>query len=353
MNSFILFFKKSPGFLYAFILILGIECFLHFFPKTDYIDPTGIFYTNLKRKIAESENNFDFIMLGDSRSLSIYGKKGDGSEPSFYNFSLPAAGIRYLPYFVDKYLKNNKKPFAILFALDPEQFHPNQTKAFHIDPKIWQLFKHRLLNLFTLFENLKQYEGKEAYFIFKESFPMLLPSYRHREGLEKLLTGMKGSDLIEGNFPYYKSNLRLENLTLSTNGQVNLGTYLELPPGITFDWIQMNVNRAVEKLNHSVPDLNGLDLFLEYAKEKNLTILLIEVPHAEGYATTQFYQMVREGYREREKKYDFVYFFEFPNHSYPLDHFAEGIHFNDKGEKRVNQEFYTYIWPQILKFYKP
>ncbi len=351
MNSFISFFKNTPGFTLSLILILGIEGFVGLFPKMDYIDPTGVFYTTLKRKIAETPHHFDFIMLGDSRSLSIKGKHSIEGSPSFYNFSLPAAGTRYLVYFMDKYLEKNRTPKAVLFAIDPEQFKPSQTKAFHIDPKIWQIFKHRLLNLFSLAENMRQYEGREAYFIFKESFSILIPTVRHREGLSKMLTGMKLEDIRTGNFPYYRSNLRLEALTQETQGQVNLGTYLEIPPGITEDMIRENVRRSADSLNKQEPDLQTLDHFIDYARSKGFPIVLLEIPHAEGYATTKFYNLVREGYRKRAQEYEHVHFFEFPSHSYPLNHYAEGIHFNEKGEERVNREFDEYIWKEVLKLF--
>jgi hypothetical protein len=353
MNSFTLFFKKSQGFLGALLVIIALEIFIGSAPFMKYLDPTGVFYTTLKRGIAESENNFDYIMLGDSRSLSIKGKPGDDSNPSFYNFSLPAAGTRYLIYFVEKYLDNNKPPEAIIFAIDPEQFKPSQSKAFHVDPKIWMIFKHRLLNLFSLTENLKQYEGKEAYFILKESVPILIPSVRHREGLEKLITSMKPKDLQQGDFPNYKSNKRLESLTATTYGQVNLGTYLEIPPGITLDMIQQSVENSINNLDHENIDLSSLDELIAFAQEKGIGIYLLEVPHATGMAETKFYLKIRSEFRLRAEKYDHVHIFSFPDNSYPIDHYAEGIHFNEKGEKRVNKEFDTFVWPRILELRNP
>jgi hypothetical protein len=353
MNSFTLFFKKSQGFFGALLLVLLIEVFIGFAPFMKYLDPTGVYYTTLKREIAESEQNYDYIMLGDSRSLSIKGKPGDDSNPSFYNFSLPAAGTRYLIHFVEKYLQNNNPPKGIIFAIDPEQFKPSQSKAFHVDPKIWMIFKHRLLNLFSLTENLKQYEGKEAYFILKESVPILIPSVSHREGLEKLLTSMKIKDFQEGNFPYYKSNKRLESLTASTYGQVNLGTYLEIPPGITLDMIQQSVDNSINNLDHDNVDLSTLDDMINFAEERGIDIYLLEVPHASGMAETKFYKKIRREFQLRAETYDHVHVLKFPDLSYPIDHFAEGIHFNEKGEKRVNKEFDSFIWNRILDLRNP
>lgn len=352
MNSFISFFKKSPALIGTLVVVLGLELFLGFAPFMDYLDPTGVYYTTLKRNIAESKNDYDIIMLGDSRSLSIYGKQGTPTDPSFFNFSLPAAGTRYLTHFMDKYLVNNKTPQIVVFALDPEQFKASQLLAFHMDPTIWQIFKHRLLNLFSVWENWTQYEGKERYFIFKESLPNAIPTYRHREGLEKMLTGMKAKDLLNGDFPYYKSNKRLEALTYETQGQVNLGTYLEIPPGITQEMIQKTIDASIHHLESTAVSLESLDHFLEYAKTKGFRVVLLEIPHAEGMATTRFYTEVRNGFRERARTQDHVELLEFPQHSYTLDHYAEGIHFNGLGEKRANQEFDTYIWPKLREMAK-
>ncbi|WCL50873.1 DUF1574 family protein [Leptospira sp. GIMC2001] len=350
MNSFISFFKESKGFLWALVIVLCFELFLGLYPKTDYIDPTGVFYTTLKKEIAETKNDFDYIMLGDSRSLSIRGKKPEGNSPSFYNFSLPAAGTRYLKYFVAKYLEHNARPKAIIFALDPEQFRPaQQTSGFNVDTKIWALFKHRLLNLFSISENLQQYEGKEAYFIFKEALPNIVPSVRHRDGLDKTFTGMKGREVLEGDFPYYKSNTKLAELTNETYGQVNLGTYLEIPPGITLDMIQETVDSSVKILNQESADLQTLDEFLDYCENLNIPVILLEVPHAEGFTSTRLYKEVRLGFLERADKRKNVHWVPFPDANYPLDHFAEGIHFNEKGEVRVNRDFDNHIWPKILQ----
>lgn len=353
MNSFISFFRKAKGFSYAALFIIGIEIVVGFAPFMDYLDPTGVYYTTLKRSVAETKNDYDYIMLGDSRSLSIFGKHSKDGSPSFYNFSLPAAGTRYLPYFIDKYLTANERPKAILFAIDPEQYKPSQVQAFHVDPKIWTLFKHRLLNLFSLRENMEQYEGKEAYFIFKEALPNLIPTVRHREGLEKMLTGMKPKDILNGDYPYYKSNIRLRDLTEETYGQVNLGTYLEIPDGITMDMIQKIVNDSIPGLNKTKSDMSSLDVFLDYAESKNIPIILLEIPHAEGLPQTSFYQEVRAGFKDRAKTRSHVHYLEFPGLSYPIDHFTEGIHFNEKGEERVNKEFNQVIWPKVLELNKP
>jgi hypothetical protein len=364
MNLFISYFKKSPAFSIAIFLVIVIEIFLLSTPKLDYLDPTGVFYTTLKRKVAESENNFDYIMLGDSRSLSILGKKSnpaqnttidfqnnlniiDLSQPSFYNFSLPAAGTRYLKYFVDKYLTSNQKPKVIIYALDIEQFRPGQSQAFNVDPTIWSIFKHRLLNLFSLTENLSQYQGKEKYFILKESLPYTIQSVRHREGLDKLLTGMRIKDIKQGDLPYLRSNQRLEKLTDETNGQVNLGTYLEIPPGITNDMIQEIINGSIQAQKDEIPNMITLLDFIHYTNQLQIPLVILEVPHAEGLPESNFYKRVRKEFIQISKNNLNVIYLSFPSKSYSLDYFAEGIHFNAKGEERVNREFNDSIWSQI------
>lgn len=368
MNLFISYFKKAPAFSIALTIFLLLEAIMHFAPIMNYLDPTGIYYTTLKKQVAETENNFDYIMLGDSRSLSIKGrrinsvdenssnmiktKKDDQTnvlDYSLYNFSLPAAGTRYLEHFIDKYLSHNKAPRAIIYALDIEQFRPGQAAAFNVDPKIWGIFKHRLLNLFSFTENISQYEGKEQYFILKEALPYTLPSVRHREGLDKLLTGMRPKDFQTGNLPYLRSNQRLEALTQETLGQVNLGTYLEIPPGITLEMIQELVQGSIDAQEKENPNMENLISFLEYTSKKKIPVVILEVPHASGLPESTFYKKVREEYKKISNQYKNVYFQEFPSSSYPIDYFAEGIHFNGKGETRVNDEFERFVWPMITK----
>ncbi|NCN08399.1 MAG: DUF1574 domain-containing protein [Leptospira sp.] len=360
MNLFISYFKKSPAFFISVAIIVLLEGIMYFAPILEYMDPTGVYYTSLKRDIAESENNFDYIMLGDSRSLSIKGRKSNlnsqenansiaQDQYSLYNFSLPAAGTRYIQHFIDKYLAHNKKPRGIIYALDIEQFRPGQSAAFNVDPKIWSIFKHRLLNLFTFTENVSQYKGKEQYFILKEALPYTIPSVRHREGLDKLITGMRPKDIQNGDLPYLRSNQRLEKLTKETYGQVNLGTYLEIPSGITLDMIQEIVDGSIEAQNSETPNMENLVSFLEYASQKKIPVIILEVPHADGLPQSAFYTKVRLEYKKIAEQYSNVYFQAFPSNSYSLDYFAEGIHFNGKGEIRVNEEFEKFIWPNISK----
>ena len=147
-------------------------------------------------------------MYGDSRSLSILGKKKIRQEDySMYNFSLPAAGSRYFKYYLKKYLKNHPKPKAVIWAADPEQFQASKSFSFNADKALWAQYKHRLLNLFSVSENFDQYEGKELFFIMKESVPNLILSIKHREGIEKAVSGIKLHQLKNFKFPNVEINL--------------------------------------------------------------------------------------------------------------------------------------------------
>jgi DNA-binding XRE family transcriptional regulator len=95
-----------------------------------------------------------------------------------------------------------------------------------------------------------------------------------------------------------RSNQRLEALTQETLGQVNLGTYLEIPPGITLEMIQELVQGSIDAQEKENPNMENLISFLEYTSKKKIPVVILEVPHASGLPESTFYKKVREEYKK-------------------------------------------------------
>ncbi|MBI3396359.1 MAG: hypothetical protein HY042_11030, partial [Spirochaetia bacterium] len=113
--------KKFPALWITVGILALIEVGVRLAPA-EYGMGAGIFLSNYYRKLADADGPvFDYVVLGDSKSMSLKGHKPTTDEPySVYNFSMPALGPRYFPFFLEKYLRHRSKPpAAVIFAADP------------------------------------------------------------------------------------------------------------------------------------------------------------------------------------------------------------------------------------------
>ena len=350
MNSFISYSKKVPAFTITVLLIVIIEVALYFIPNLHYLEGGGSFFTYYKKQIAEDKKqSFDILLLGDSRSLSIHGVKEKEGEFTMYNFSLPAAGPRYFKFFLKKYLENHSNPKLVIWAADPEQFNHTKSKTFDTDKNLWNQYKHRLLNLFTFPESLEQYKGGELLFIAKEYLPLMMYSFKYRQGFGDLLNGLKMETFTNRETYHTKQNHMIETITSNHNGQINLGDY--------FIADENEVAKSYVKYIEGLDKVKDFDIeplvdFLEYCKEKQIKVLVLNIPRVDGLNQTKFFQSVVPAIREKTATFPNAKYLEFPKMDYPLSLFSESIHYNSAGDKQLNTDFKTYVYPEIISYIK-
>lgn len=342
MHSFILFFKKSQAFWISLFVIVIFEISLHYIPNLHYYDGTGSFFVYYKREIIENPNkNFDILLLGDSRSLSLLGVK---DTPTLYNMSLPAAGPWYYKYLLKKYIKYHGKPRLVVFAADPSTFISTKSGKFNLNPEIWNEFKHRLLNLFTYSETWEQYEGTELFFISKEYLAQSLYSVRYRQVFDWIL-GARLQNLIQGENTLYKRNKMIEELVNSTNGQINLGDFFFAPEGSS----EIEKERWIKHFQQGEINPNAVLQFMDYCRDEKMKVVLLNLPKIEGLQNTYFHKKAKEFYKSLPEIYPNVTYLEFDNMDYPASYFGESIHYSPSGEKVLNKEFIESIYPKLVK----
>jgi hypothetical protein len=219
---------RYPALAAVILIFVTLEIAVRVLPVR-YAMGAGVFLTEHRRLLAEaSEPEFDYIILGDSKSLSLKGHAPTAGEPyAIYNFSMPALDTRYFVHFVDKYLKNRKHPpSAVIYAGDPGLFQTSWNRPNHdpdmaysddvnesvanyaykrfvrrigyatgglkkpsgqLSPEmknmLWDAYSHRYLNLFSITELFGQFTGAERVFILKEALPLLYHTYRYREAI--------------------------------------------------------------------------------------------------------------------------------------------------------------------------
>lgn len=348
LKNFIL---ENKAFIFTIVCIIFIELILYTVKNIHYIDGGGAFLTTYKKLIAENNSlQYDILMYGDSRSLSIKGNIRDDKHPlSLYNFSLPAAGPRYFQYFLKKYvIHHSTKPKVVIWAADPEQFMNSKAKTFDSKPELWTNYKHRLLNLFSFFESYEQYEGKESFFILKEYLPYTFLSIKHRQGIESILMGFKFKYILGRDLPNIKRNLLIKSIVDSNHGQINLGNYFFAPEDIG----EEEFHKKLKQLQNPKFSLEPLQEFIEYCQKEKLKLIVLNLPRVKGLNRTPYFnKIVPEIKQLTLSKQDTIYL-EFPEMDYPISLFAESIHYNPKGEIKLNNDFMDYVYPKIIEFSK-
>jgi len=408
---------KYPALLITIIFFILIELILHILP-VEYGSSAGIFLTNHRRKLAEaSAPEFDYIILGDSRSMSLMGHAPTGKEPySVYNFSLPALGPRYFKYYFKKYLRNRKyKPTAVIFSGEPKHFvlgalNPHHDPAllyskstedslaeylwnrFHLRIKyaihgkpghakktsyvnevIWSFFSHRYLHLFSLKELSDQFTGAERVFILREAIPLTLRIYKFRDAIKHHTTGLKMSFFRKHQLPQICNTCAGTRLFICYTDPPRIQDNQNLAAGLTRRYGQLNITDRLtpelrtiarmlqdksikgekELLKHATPDLAELESLVQYVTSLNIRIILADIPMLDTYKNTKFYTQYDIQVAKMLKKYPLAVRIRFPRPYYPKEFFTDPVHREFNGAERLNRDFYGSVFPAILKFAPP
>ncbi len=350
MASFILFFKKSPAFVIAVVFIILVEIVLRLIPNLEYLETGGSFFTYYKRAIAEDKNqNYNILLYGDSRSLSLKGFSKAKKDLSVYNFSLPAAGPRYVEFFLKKYIQNHKeKPKAVVWAIDMEQFQIAKNQRFDANKEIWQTYKHRLLNLFSYEESFEQYSGFELLFITKEYIPNLFYTFKFRIGIREFLNGLKLETITKKESFHITQNNMIVKLTSQNNGQINLGDFFLADEKQRKEGYK-GLFEALDKEENPFT-FSPLEKFVSYAHSEKIPVIILVLPKADKlYSTKTLSKIYSELKKEFSDKKN-IYYLEFPEVSYPVNLFGEGIHYTTEGSEKLNSEYENILLPKIFEY---
>lgn len=414
--SFTLLFKKYPAFWIAVGFLLLLEIVLRLTP-IHYGAGAGVFLTEHRRKLAEaSQPSFDYIILGDSRSLSINGRRAGGSEDySLYNFSMPAMGPRYFKYLLLKYLENREdKPAAVILSMDPGNFqkswhvplhdasmryadrldeslmeylHKRVTRgidkpftrsgiqmwAAYSPDEIWDHFGHRFLNLFSFAELAGQFRGPERIFVLREALPMLTHTYRYRDALASLTFSFRRGAFRERNLPDYCNtctgvqreechpdevnfitNKRLEAHLDATSGGINLGDRLTLTQRMQYLMIRdREIGRQVQHFESADTAIAPFLDLIRTATQNGIKVVISTSPTIDSYRGSPYYDRFDAELRNHISSNPDVKIIPFGKPYLPPSLFIEQVHYECEGAALVNGDFYVHVMPQILAFAPP
>lgn len=409
--SFTSHFKRYPAFWITVLLVILLEAVMRIAPS-QYGLGAGMFLSEHRRILAASPGpEFDYVVLGDSRSLSLMGHPPTPEEDySLYNFSMPAMGPRYYKYFLRKIVESRKhKPSAVILAADPTTYQkgwnaplhdpvmrysdgPDDSlwkylyyrvvnriqMIFHGDKKkqslmkkemAWDFFSHRYLRLFSPAELFGQYTGAERIFILYEAAPLQYATYRYRDTLWRAAfdpasqfhwspvpeycntcEGLKRPECRK-TLSHFQDNIMLEQGLKERYGQINLADRLTFQQHMAYLAVKdRQIKRQVKGYNRSKPDLHFLEDFIKDAGRLGLKVVLTDMPAISEYKNTRFYKEYFDMLPELAKKYPHVKIIRFPQPYYSKDLFVEQVHYECKGAEKLNLEFYRDVMPRILDF---
>ncbi len=402
--SFTSHFKKL---LILFIcIIVVIEFFVRIIPIYYFDKPEKFLIHFVRKKIESGQNNYDVIILGDSRSMSL----NPGTYKNVYNFSLPGMGSRYYPYFIKKYLSfNNKKPKAIIFAGSPLlvftgkgepvvhsslkryvkpdmsifEYIYNRTVyrimnldindqkfSYNREELLWDFFSHRLLFLFSTIELAKQYTGVERVYVLSESIPLNYSTYKFRDAIKNLfeLNNYKTfknyfgeaycscNNLLlsecQPSISQLQDNIKTEILLNKNNGYLNISDRLSPRLREQYSKQKENIIKIYKAGFDYVPkfDFSYTKEFIEYLNQNNILYIYLLVPFPSYFTESKELQAFQIEFEKFLSNFPNTKIFYFPTRYFDPDLYSDQVHLTCEGAEKLNIEFQEIVLPRILEY---
>ncbi|MCS7205403.1 MAG: DUF1574 domain-containing protein [Leptospiraceae bacterium] len=397
-------FKKL--FFWFVVFIVLIEILVRVFPVYYFEKPEKFLITYIREKIERGKNEYDIIILGDSRSMSF----NPSNFRNIYNFSLPAMGTRYYKYFMKKYLHYNKKPKAVIFAGSPTLVHsgkgnplvdqrlvnfvyPDMPLKEYIyvrtikrvlnlkqefmspQPKYneefwWEFFSHRFLFLFSTWEISEIYRGPEWFFIVSQSIPLNYHTFKYRDAILNLFKletylfqkneygtpNCSCNRIYETECQPPKSGLQ-DNLIMKRNIEKHHGFY-NISDRISKDkilqWqaqVQIMKERQINVANSEPPmDFSYTKEFLEFLNQNQILYIYLTAPFPKYFQNGKYLKKFYQEFEAFLKDYPHAKIYYLKNQFLDENLFSDQVHLLCEGAQLINEELQNETLPEIVKF---
>lgn len=239
---------------------------------------------------------------------------------------------------------------------------------------LWEFFGHRYLHQFTFSELSEQYTGVERLYILSKATPLLYHSYRFHGAIRNALSQTnwkvdkqykeksifcESCENIEAGLCKPSSSQLEDNLTIKDQINRHFGKYNisnRLKPELVLFSKQLIRKELDEELKHPNlnfdpnPDFVVLEDLIAYTKEKGIPFGMVYMPWMkERQESPESKALLSKLIIFFQNHPDTKLFF-FPESSYPAERFVDNIHYDCRGEKRVNEEFRQFVLPQVFRF---
>ncbi|MBW7858668.1 MAG: hypothetical protein H3C43_10350 [Leptonema sp. (in: Bacteria)] len=361
-------------------------------------------------KIESGKNQYQVLIFGDSRSMSLNPRFGSDRFSDTYNFSLPAMGPRYYKRYLQKYLAaGNQKPKVILFSGSPMLLMAGKGQTL-VDPTInryakpdislldylknrgpnrlfqlenemttqqstknkeldWAFFSGRYLRMFSIADTFKDYVGPERLFLISAMIPMLFDSYRYRDAILNAMDPLNYRFVDNGHgtdncncqltktpqcLPppsYYQDDLLVEQSREHRNGMYNISDRMSVE---RLQALELSKERLIDQFTHQSqsktnPNYTVLEEFLNFLEEQQIQYYYFLTPFPEYFRDSAYITNFEATVTPIFDQHPNAHWIRHQAEFLNPEFFSDQVHLNCQGAELLNQEFVSEVLPQLYR----
>ena len=379
-------------------VILAVELLLRFLPVYDFAGPQEYFLHKQGQLLKHGTTEYETILFGDSRSMSLAAPVG---TTSFYNFSVPGMGAAHYWLSLQLYLESNRRPKTVMLAalqhsllsgeerpavdlhydsdaapltaiLQMARYRLNQpfisneqtlqSKAKQsLDQQFAGAFSNARLHYLGFFDSIRMYRGADTLMQSYEATPVLYRSYFLRSAIKAVRFKQDTKPVISCNSckEIYAglcadesprdANQRVEKYRQDGHGSFNLDN-LTTPSGrlalhLTRDQAISDLAKQYDSVDTEV-ETAKLERIVKLAADNDIEFVYVELPLPKRMSEGRRVLMYREAVKQLLSHYKNTQYIAFPNLSYDEDLFIDPLHLSCIGGEKLNQDWnalYTHL----------
>ncbi len=247
-------------------------------------------------------------------------------------------------------------------------------KQDNFDQILWEFFGHRYLHQFSVSELYNQYDGVERLFIISKALPLLYESYRFHGAIRnslstqnwKVTKDYKEKSMfceecanVEAGLCVPPSSQKEDNLMIKDQITRHLGKYnisnRVKPEIVYFARAKYKEDAKTEIQNKDSETWEPVDFqvltdLIQFAETNGIKFGFVYLPWIDSKESAPEVQNRVNRLKDFFAGHPNQRLFFFPKSGYPIDLFVDTIHYDCRGEKRVNAEFQQTILPQVFDF---
>ncbi|GBF51062.1 hypothetical protein LPTSP4_25930 [Leptospira ryugenii] len=249
-------------------------------------------------------------------------------------------------------------------------------KQDNFDQILWEFFGHRYLHQFSISELWEQYDGVERIFIISKAIPLLYETYRFHGAIRNALSlenwklskdytdrskFCEACANIEAGICLPSHSQREDNHIIEDqitrhHGKYNISNRVK-PELVQFARAKYKEEMKLETYSKDPAtwepvNFQVMEDLIQFSKEQGIHFGFVYLPWIDQKERAPEVQARKQKLLEFFRSHPDSGLFFFPSSEYPIDLFVDLIHYDCRGETRVNQEFQKNVLPQVFSFLK-
>jgi hypothetical protein len=241
---------------------------------------------------------------------------------------------------------------------------------------LWEFFGHRFLHQFSVSELWEHFDGIERVFLVSKAIPLLYESYKFHGAIRNgsSLENWKVSPDWKSKIEFCKTcenveaglcipptsqredNWQIEEMIRESKGKYNISNRLK-PQVVVFSKLvvanDFNKQKQIEesRTEFAKPNFQVLEDMIAYLKSEGIAFGFVYMPwvlEGEIWPENESRKKKLQAFLKTKE----VPYFSFPKDGYPSYEFVDKIHYDCRGEAKLNSEFKSFVLPQVFRFLK-